>query len=44
VGDSGRSSRRISEALLQLAGWATGVRLAYETLGEMQTKDRRRPR
>lgn len=25
---------RVSESLLQLAGWATGVRLAYETLGD----------
>jgi hypothetical protein len=26
---------RLTEALLQLAGWATGVGLAYETLREM---------
>jgi hypothetical protein len=25
---------RVSESLLELAGWATGVRLAYETLGD----------
>ena len=27
-------SARVSESLLELAGWATGVRLAYETLGD----------
>ena len=26
---------RLTQALIQLAGWATGVRLAYETLREM---------
>jgi hypothetical protein len=29
---------RITEALIQLAGWATGVRLAYETLREMDSQ------
>jgi hypothetical protein len=29
------TAARLTEALLQLAGWATGVRLAYETLREM---------
>jgi hypothetical protein len=28
---------RLTEALIQLAGWATGVRLAYETLREMDS-------
>ncbi len=29
---------RLTEALTQLAGWATGVRLAYETLREMDSR------
>ena len=29
------AAARLTEALLQLAGWATGVGLAYETLREM---------
>jgi hypothetical protein len=29
------TAARLTEALLQLAGWATGVGLAYETLREM---------
>jgi hypothetical protein len=29
------TATRLTEALIPLAGWATGVRLAYETLREM---------
>ncbi len=29
---------RLAEALIQLAGWATGVRLAYETLRDMDSR------
>jgi hypothetical protein len=29
---------RLADALIQLAGWATGVRLAYETLRDMDSR------
>jgi hypothetical protein len=29
---------RLTEALIELAGWVTGVRLAYETLGEIDSQ------
>jgi hypothetical protein len=32
------SAARLTEALLQLAGWATGVRLAQEALPEMDSQ------
>jgi hypothetical protein len=33
----GGTEARLTEALIQFAGWATGVRLAYETLREMDS-------
>jgi hypothetical protein len=35
-------SARLSESLRELAGWATGVRLAYETLGDSDNDARTR--
>jgi hypothetical protein len=32
------TAARLTQALVQLGGWATGVRLAYETLYEMDSK------
>ena len=32
------TAARLTQALVQLGGWATGVRLAYETLHEMDSK------
>jgi hypothetical protein len=32
------TAARLTQALVQLGGWATGVRLAYETLREMDSK------
>jgi hypothetical protein len=32
------TAARVSEALTQLAGWATGLRLAYETLRETDSQ------
>ena len=44
LGEGSRAGRpsaraaRLTQALVQLGGWATGVRLAYETLREMDSK------
>ena len=32
------TAARLTQALVQLGGWVTGVRLAYETLRQMDSK------
>ena len=32
------TAARLTQALVQLGGWATGVRLAYETLRQMDSR------